>query len=296
MSLSSLRKQFDVRIERIRADTDVLGRFLSSIERQFDDRVDVGYMSAVEWILRHYQAGKHILGAALLFGQTTHLAGTALANLASYTAYYSIYHALCSVFVLFPHKTFNDVVRISHATGRNWLQEELIRRKVLPAESLGAFDAALMAREGFSYRVPLSSNPGGKEAGQFLNKAVSSMELLVPALAQLANLLSHGTHEAAMRKFGEEIKDEYEIHQEDVDQLFFGVLQISGRPDFGFLIDDDDYRRAGYFIRKRRIAPLSWFVEDKLLEDLEGGWWEQADDADFDVAEVQQLITRWIEP
>ena len=99
-----------------------------------------------------------------------------------------------------------------------------------------------------------------------------------------------------MRKFGEEIKDEYEIHQEDVDQLFFGVLQISGRPDFGFLIDDDDYRRAGYFIRKRRIAPLSWFVEDKLLEDLEGGWWEQADDADFDVAEVQQLITRWIEP
>jgi hypothetical protein len=293
MSLSELKKKYDLRIERLEADSNDLGRFFASVDNHFDAEVGADYMSAVEWMLRHYQASKHLLGATLFFAQTLHLNGTALSNLASYTAYYSIHHALSAVFVLFPQKTFAQVTRISHAASRNWLQEELVRRKIFPQKSLDAFDAALLAREGFSYRIPLSSNPGGEESSRFLEKAVSSMDQLVPALAQFGNLLSFATHEASVRKFGD-IKDEYHAHQGDVDTLFFSMLQISGRTESDFLIDDDDYSRAGYVIRKRSIAPLRWFVEDKLMEDIECGWWEQSGDDDFDVTEARRLLDTWL--
>jgi hypothetical protein len=152
-----------------------------------------------------------------------------------------------------------------------------------------------LTRELYSYHLPLRGSI--VKEGEELNSdslAVSLQENIKPIL-QISNLLSYISHFAWEKKVGKAL-DEYDAHQTEVDQLFFSFIEHTDHLGKHSVMDDDDYLQLGQVLLKWSTPfPISWFITQKLCEDLECGWEQPDRDDGYDIGDVARFLSTAID-
>ena len=115
----------------------------------------------------------------------------------------------------------------------------------------------------------------------------------LPMTYKISDMLSYFSYYAWKKKAGE-IEDLYDQYQTEVDTLFFSLIEHHDHKGQYCLIDDDDYRRQGYFLTKINSSSLiSWLITEKHCEDLECGW-DEGNSVGYNINEVAQYLARCI--
>jgi hypothetical protein len=212
--------------------------------------------------------------------------------------YYSLFHAVSSVMVMMPHFNYDKLQRISHKNCLVWSESELSNRGLLPKDIKNLYNKLITAREAFSYNIPLGCLRDEDLAHQFsLKDNFAGFQVILPAILQLANVLSNALYQLAPRQFsGLDDHEKYLENQVEADRIFFQVIEVIDRLGTLNEVDRDDYHRFGWLITKVKMpVPQDWLLSEKILEDLEASWWPLRNKNDFDVREVSQTLSDWLE-
>jgi hypothetical protein len=273
-----------------------LDAFADKIYRGFcEEYKSAGYIKNVEWLLRHYYASKKMTLSALFYTQTEELNGKGLKNLTFYTCYYSLFNALLSNLIITPYLRVDKVKQISHSQVFTDIDNYFIRFGIYDANLSDLLNELRLTRELYSYHLPL----GGSivREGQHLNADIlfNRLSEKIKPILQISNLISYMSHYAWEKKVGKSF-DEYDTHQQEVNDLFFSFIEHHDHLGKHCVIDDSDYSRQGYVLRKWKTPfPISWFITEKMCEDLECGWEECEDNEGFDIAQVARFLSRAID-
>lgn len=257
-----------------------------------DEYHNAGYIKNVEWLLRHYLCSKKMTLSALFYTQTEELTGKGLKNLTFYTCYYSLFNALISNIILTPHIRTGKIRQISHSQVFKDIDNYFIRFGVYDTSLIDLLNELRLTRELYSYHLPL----GGSivREGEQLNADLlfSRLSEKIKPILQISNLISYMSYYAWERKVGKGL-DEYDSHQREVDELFFSFITHNDHLGKHCVIDDDDYSRQGYVLHKWKTPfPISWFITEKMCEDLECGWEECDEEDGFNIEKVAQFLSR----
>ncbi|MBN8211767.1 MAG: hypothetical protein J0M09_02515 [Xanthomonadales bacterium] len=271
---------------------------------KFSDRVyagfcseyqDAGYIKNVQWLLRHFYASKKMTLCSLFFTQTEELNGKNLKNLTFYTCYYSLFNALLSNLILTPYIDIEKIRKISHSQVFRDIDNYFNRFGIYDRKLLELLNELRLTRELYSYHLPL----GGSivREGESLNaeNLFNRLRDVITPILQVSNLISYMSHYAWQKKVGAGI-DEYSSHQSEVDSLFFSFIESHDHLGMHCVIDDDDYARQGYVLRKWTTPfPISWFITEKMCEDLECGWEQEDPENGFDISNVATFLASAID-
>jgi len=276
------------------AGLDHLNAYCDSIYQQYCVAFkDASYLKNVEWLLRHYNASKKMTLGVLFYTQTKYLIGHKVKNISFYSLYYSLFNAFSANILLLPKISIEKAHKISHSKIFDYVDNYFIRFNIIPKESIELLNELRLIREAYSYQLPL----GGSfvKDGEKLNveNLLLKLESILPIVLQAGNMLSYLSYYAWNKKVGKAL-DEYEKYQSTVDEMFFSFIEHRDYLDNYCLIDDDDYHRQGYVLRKWSTPfPISWFITEKMCEDLECGW-EQTEDEGYNINEVGHYLAQVI--
>lgn len=290
--IDKFKKEYNIRIEELEASID------SKKLLQFTDRIykkhlatldsEVDYFTKLEWILRHSQSAKKLMLSSLYFKQVLFLHENKMKNLVFYAMYYSLFNALLSNIILLPYLT---IEKIKHLTHRNvWVLTDnyFVRKGIYTNELLKLLSELKMWREAYSYHLPLSG------VNYDFNDYKNKLAKVLPKLFQTSELLSYLTYHSWAKKVTK-TKNNYSENQQKCDDLFFSFVNI--KDDYGKFrqIDNDDYYRQGYLLKNSdRPMPISWFITEKLCEDLECNWEQHEGKNDFNINEIAEYISEII--
>lgn len=254
------------------------------------------YMTNVRWILRTYSSAKKTLLSALFITQADHLEGLAMQNLQFYACYYAFFNALSSNLILHPDIPFDQVQEISHGQIFREIENYYIRFDIYDKQLLQLLSESRLSRELYSYHLPL----GGTEIaeGRKLNpsRIFSDIQAALPRILQISNLQSFIAYYAWMKKVGTQA-DEYAKHQREVDDLFFSLIHRQDHLKLHLAFDEADYQSLGYMLNKvGQPFPISWFISEKMLDDLEIGLeQERSSTAAYQVSDIARYLFNTIQ-
>ena len=76
-----------------------------------------------------------------------------------------------------------------------------------------------------------------------------------------------------------------------MDELFFSFIESHDHLGMHCVIDDDDYSRQSYLLRKWTTPfPISWFITEKMCEDLECGWEQEESEGAYDISSTSSFL------
>jgi hypothetical protein len=255
---------------------------------------NASYLKNVEWLIRHFHASKKMALSALFFTQSEDLYGKNLKNLTFYSNYYSLFNALSSNLIMCPHLPTRKVHRISHSQIFTDIDNYFVRHGIYNKELIELLNNLRLARELYSYHLPLQGSIVREGEALSVDSLANTLREKIKPILQVSNLLSYLSHFAWGKKVGKPL-DEYSTYQAEADELFFSFIQHTDHLGFRSVIDDDDYSRLGYVLRKWNTPfPISWFITEKLCEDLECGWERQDDENGYDIRNVARFLSRAI--
>lgn len=256
---------------------------------------NAGYMKSVQWVIRHFHASKKMALSALFFTQSEELYGKNLKNLAFYSNYYCLFNALSSNLILCPHISIGKVHRISHSQVFAEIDNYFVRCGLYSTDVIDLLNKLRLARELYSYHLPLKGAFVREGEALSIDSLENSLRCKIKPILQVSNLLSYLSHFAWKKKVGE-LVDEYSTHRSEVDDLFFSFIQHTDQLGRHPVIDDYDYRQLGYLLNKCSAPfPISWFITEKLCEDLECGWEQQESEGGYDIGRVAIFLSRAID-
>ena len=234
-------------------------KFYQSYCKQFSS---ANYLKSVEWKLRHYQASKRIALSALFYVQSQYLRDRQVNNISFYTMYYSLFNAFSANIMQLPYLSIRGVARISHSKVFSEVNNYFIRAGIYDDTFIRLLNNLRLVREAYSYNLPLGSRFGKDSESLDPNGLYDSITSRLPVVLQVSNLLSYLSHYAWSKKVGD-IPDEYDKYQIECDELFFSFIEIRDHLGEYCLIDDDDYYRQGYLLRKAKTPTLIVNVKRK---------------------------------
>ena len=129
--------------------------------------------------------------------------------------------------------------------------------------------------------------------GSKIDKLFSRLQSTLPIVLQVANLLSFTSYFAWEKKIGKAI-DEYSAHQRVVDDMFFSYIEVWDHLKIRPVMDEGDYLHQGYMLAKIGTPwPISWFISEKMCEELECGWGDGEDSLphEYDISKVSGYLT-----
>lgn len=283
---------FEVIIDRI--GREKLDKYCDRIYQQYCALFEqASYLKNVEWVIRHFNASKKMTLSALFYTQTQYLFEHHVKNITLYSMYYCFFNACCSNILLLPHLPLDKVQRISHVKAFKYIENYLVRKTIYQESVINLLNELKLMRELYSYHLPLAGTFVKDKDNLRPYTLLKSIENILPLVLQISNMLSYLSHYAWDKKVGKAL-DEYEKYQSEVDQIFFSFIEHHDYLGKYCIIDDDDYRRQGYVLRKFPTPfPISWFITEKMCEDLECGW-EQFENEGYDINEVGGYLAHTI--
>lgn len=276
-----------------------INNYLVVFERDFLRNYKSDFLHYYEWMSRSYRCSKHILASALFYCQSHHLSGGSLTNLATYTMYYALHHTVSAVMVLLPHIKLKNLEKISHGACLTWAKTELVDRDLVSADFQTLYNVVLTLRETFSYQVPLGSLRFPRHTKlPTITGNLTKLDLLIPALLQLADLLSCALHEVSSRRFSDfenekEFERQYEELQSECDEIFARTVYIEDRLGTVYEPDDQDHHEFYKLIKDMRLPYPQSIGVSILSERLEDYWWEPSADSDFNIHAVLMKLAKW---
>jgi hypothetical protein len=261
--------------------------------KEFDDK---SYLKNVEWLLRHYNASKKITLSVLFFTQAQFIYEKNSKNLVFYALYYSLFNAFSSNILLLPYLDLENARRISHGKIFTYIDNYFVRKGLYKLDAIDLLNDLRMVRELYSYHLPLGGSIVKEGKKLHIDEIYKRVEELLPLILQVSNMLSYLSHYAWEKKVGKAI-DEYEKYQSVVDEMFFSFIEHADHLGKHCLIDDDDYYRQGYVLREWQTPfPISWFITEKMCEDLECGWEQPEDKIEgYNINEVGHYLANTID-
>lgn len=286
--INKIKKEYGIRIEELESSIESkhLNAFSDKIYKKHLENLttEVDYFTKLEWVLRHSQSAKKMMLSSLYFKQATFLYENKMKNLVFYGMYYSLFNALLSNIILLPYLSIENITQVSHAKTRIEIDNYFVRKGIYKEEILDLLSELKMWREAYSYHLPLSG------CKYDFNNYKERLEKILPRLYQTSELLSYLTYYSWEKRVKSTI-DNYSEHQEKCDDLFFSFVKVEDDHGKFQQLDDDDYYRQGYLLKNsNKPMPLSWFVSERLCEDLECNWEQPEHDNDFNINDVAEYI------
>lgn len=286
---------FDVLTEELTSAT--LEKFSTRLYEKFCAQFhSKDYMTNVRWILRTYSSAKKTLLSALFVTQADHLEGLMMQNLQFYTCYYALFNALSSNLLLHPDISFDRVQEISHGQIFKEIENYYIRFDIYDNGLLRLLSESRLSRELYSYHLPLGGMEIAEDRKLNPSKIFSDIQKYLPRILQVSSLQSFIAYYAWMKKVGTQI-DEYDKHQREVDDLFFSLIHRQDHLKLHLAFDEADYQSLGYMLNKvGQPFPISWFIPEKMLDDLELGLeQEKSSAAAYQVSDIARYLSKTIQ-
>lgn len=275
---------------------ELLDAFTQKIYNAFCRKLEqITYIKSAEWRIRQYNASKKATLSGLLFCQSQTLLENGMINLAFYSSYYALFNALSSNLILHPHIEAASVKRISHGQIFKDIENYFIKQKIYTPQILSLLNKLRLMRELYSYHLPLGRLDTEESNDLDAVTLLRETSVLLPAILQTSSILSYLLHHAWNKKVGT-INDEYEQHQEEIDEMFFSTIEAEDHLKTRIVMNNDDYRMLGTLLNDTGAPmPISWFIDEKMCEDLECNWPtdddEELDGAKFDIAAVSRYLS-----
>lgn len=238
------------------------------IARTFDDAQNT------EWFIRSYLALKFVLGATILANSAEYAEGRNLQVTLPYLGYYTILNCCRSFLLTLPCLDWRGAKSIE-MTHNNILNVSSDKLKRLGQRHEGILKPRLWAakeqRDLFSYRFPATGLAIFGDDLVSIDEATRIARLLTElAQINLACLESHVTKHNPKRSF----------ELLELDDMWH-TMQYEMKTDT--LIDDEDYSRVGYFVRKYKgPTELVVLATDGLVDEFFGAWGTPNDPANAD--------------
>lgn len=271
-------------------DQKILNKYCDSIYLQYCRNFEnATYLKNVEWVLRHYDASKKITLSVLFFTQARYLLEHQVKNLSLYALYYSLFNAFSANIILLPSISLGKAQKISHGRIFSYIENYFTKLGIYKKECLDLHNELRLMREAYSYHLPLGGRFSRDNQVFDTDALFLRLKELLPLVLQVSDMLSYFSYYAWKKKNGQ-LPDEYEKFQSDVDQLFFSFIEHHDHLGKYCLIDDEDYSRQAYTLRNFNTPfPISWFITEKMCEDLECGWESECSEG-YDINEVGQYL------
>jgi hypothetical protein len=209
--------------------------------------------------------------------------------------YYSLFNGLLSNLILTPYLGIDAIRQISHSQVFTHIDNYFVRFGIYDNRLIQLLNELRLTRELYSYHLPLGGSvvrEGEQLNGDILFERLS--EVIKPVL-QISNLISYISHYAWEKKVGRGI-DEYTDHQSEADALFFSFIEARDHLGMHYIIDDSDYIRQAYVLRSWTTPfPISWFITEKMCEDLECGWEQDDEENGFDISNVSRFLSNAVD-
>lgn len=270
-----------------------LGRFSKvqheKLKKIFGNRdVFVG----VEWIARHYLASKKVSLAALYFTQSQALQAQGMKNLSFYACYYSLFSALSANMLLNADFSLEKVRSISHSALAREIENYYVRQNIYAREIVSLLEELRFCRELYSYHLPISGDVIHGETALDITTLHSRLGNVLPVCMQMADVQSYLTYYAWKEVIGDQLDISSE-HMPRVDELFWSIVQREGPSSLSHK-DRGDYMLLAYYLKMGSPIPISWFINEKLMEDVECAWGEQVSDEGYQIDSVARYLSNVI--
>ena len=274
--------QFEYRYRELPELGDqAVGRYIETTRRLFAPTAKIFDDAAnTEWFVRSYLALKFALAATLQANSARFATERNLKVIQPYLVYYSML-SCCRAFIFtLPCLEWQGMRSIEekHGTIIRTAADKLKRADAAKAgRCLRILDTARQQRNVISYRFPTSGLALFGDDLVSLDEAISVARLFVE-LAQLNLACLEGSVRKRSGKTFELL---------DHDSVWHTMRYETSTAD---LIDDDDYSRVGYFLKRyNRPVALIALATKGLVEDFFGAWHDESTDA-FNPDEDNDLL------
>lgn len=272
------------------APADKLGVFSRSQHDKLAKIFDKGnYLSRIEWIIRHYLASKKMTLAVLYFTQSEELEGRGMKNLSFYACYYSLFSVLSANMLLAADFKLEKVREISHTAVSKEILNYFVRSGVYKKDVVDLLEELRFCRELYSYHLPISGDVLSGSSALNVESLQSRLSEVLPVCLQVLEMQSYLSYYAWKKivKGRLELRGEY---AREIDELFDSVVHRKSDSGFSHL-DRGDYGLLGYFLKSGEPLPITWLINDKVLEEVECAWGDEPEDG-YQISSVSSYMSR----
>lgn len=243
-----------------------------------------------EWIARHYLASKKISLAALYFTQSEILISQGMKNLSFYACYYSLFSALSANILLNTDFQLNKVREISHTALAREIRNYYVRSGIYDEEVVLLLDELRFCRELYSYHLPISGDVIHGETILNVDRLHDRLGKILPLCLQVSDMQSYLSYYAWESAVGRPY--DFNIQQTpEIDELFWSIVTRNGSSSHSHQ-DRGDYYLLAYFLKSGQPIPLTWLINEKVLEEVESGWVEGTDSAGYDIGSIAHYFAK----
>lgn len=271
--------------------SDKLARFSRAqhekLEKAFGDKEPI---VSAEWIARHYLASKKISLAALYFTQSEKLLSEGMKNLSFYACYYSLFSALSANIILNIDFRLDKVREISHTALAREIENYYVRSCVYDEEVVRLLEELRFCRELYSYHLPIAGDVIHGNSILNINLLHERLAKILPVCMQVAEMQSYLSYYAWNSSVGQPCDFSAE-HIPEIDELFWSIVTRDGSSSLSHQ-DRGDYYLLGYFLKSGQPIPITWLINEKVLEEVECGWGEESDPNGYQIGSIAHYLAK----
>lgn len=278
--ITNIRKDYSDRFDELLFGKDIkkLNKITDSLYQQAIDKYKTSqYLDQISYIIKYYLSLKKVILSVLLYTQTKYLIDHNLKNIASYSIYYTLFHALNACVMLHPSTSLKDASELSHNKVIKLTYSLYIQTGVFDKKLATLFHKLKMVREAYSYKLPLGSTvlkntPTSKNERLNLDELLDELEVYLPQIIQFCNVLTHIKYRAWKKQLSD-ADDLYVSYQPAVDEMFFESITHTCEGAEEIIFENEDYRTLGGMLANiKQPIPLTWIIIDKVFEELACSW------------------------
>jgi hypothetical protein len=242
-------------------------RFSAKITKCWDSK------KKVEWLLRNYLSLKMILSSTLLLNSAEFAKESNLKVVEPYLLYYSLLNTCRALLFADPSVEWNNGALIKLTHDKVIKKTSEILRIISPNEGEKIkfyLEDAKGLRELFSYRFPSEGISGITSQSSEIDFKTTITHCRV--LTEIAQFNSEIFQNSCEKNIQESIiLTNFDLSDGFIYRKYMKSHYDDGESDS--LIDNEDYYRLGYFIRKK-LEPVNiyWTAREGLVEDFFGAW------------------------
>lgn len=210
-----------------------------------------------QWLARMYFAMKLVLSASVMAQSHEYAIRMNLRPVVSYLRYYTVLQSMRAVMLTSPTTAWLDggILEATHSKTLNVASDVLrLIDKTWAREAKCQVEHLRAIRELISYRAPTGGEPN-------LGASCDALSLCAVNL-EVAQMQSELLDFSLTRH----CKEVYEVGPEILDVCAADIAGV-------YFVDDDDYMRMGYFVRKHpHPANISHMMTEGHVDDFLGAW------------------------
>lgn len=193
-------------------------------------------------------------------------------KLAFYACYYSLFSALLANMLLNADFKLSKARTISHSGLARDIANFYVRSNIYNRKVVKLLEELRFCRELYSYHLPISGNVIHGNTVLDIDSLHHRLSDILPLCIQMADMQSYLSYFA----WSNVTKHSIAVPTEQMsvaDDLFWSIVQRDGSIWLAHA-DRGDYFLLKYFLKTGTPMPITWLINEKVLEEVECAWSE----------------------